>query len=131
MFHIRLGSVFSPCPTMSYRPTKTRFQQVWKPFPKQFILFTTLRNKPFKTLWEKEKMLVTSIFSVSNNLSYPSKNKCPFLSQIYFVICKSSKASPKFCCMVKSSVLDLTLYEFYHFSQLQFILCKCYNFGLI
>ena len=26
----------------------------------------------FKTIWEKEKMLVTSIFSFSQNVSYPS-----------------------------------------------------------
>ena len=28
-----------------------------------------------KTLWEQEKMLVTSIFSFSHNVSYPSQNK--------------------------------------------------------
>ena len=30
------------------------------------------------TLWEKEKMLVTSIFSFSHNVFYPSKNKVQF-----------------------------------------------------
>ena len=45
------------------------------------------RRRPQKTLWEKEKMLVTSIFSISQNVFYPFKNKCQFLSQIYFVVC--------------------------------------------
>ena len=41
-----------------------------------------------KTLWEKEKMLVTSIFSFSHNDFYPSKKECLFLKYIYFVVCK-------------------------------------------
>ena len=42
-----------------------------------------------KTLWEKEKMLVTSIFSHSHNVFYHSQSKFQFLSHIYFVVCKS------------------------------------------
>ena len=30
----------------------------------------------WKHFWEKEKMLVTSIFSFSQNIFYPSENKC-------------------------------------------------------
>ena len=41
-----------------------------------------------KTLCEKEKILVTSIFSFSHNVFYPCKDKFQFLSHIYFVICK-------------------------------------------
>ena len=37
---------------------------------------------------EKEKMLVTSIFSFSFNVFYSFKNKVQFLSHNYFVICK-------------------------------------------
>ena len=33
-----------------------------------------------KTLWEKEKMLVTSIFSFSHNVFYPSKKEFLFLT---------------------------------------------------
>ena len=35
-----------------------------------------------KTLWEKENMLVTSIFSFSHNVFYPSKSKFQFLNHI-------------------------------------------------
>ena len=41
-----------------------------------------------KTLWEKEKMLVTSIFSFSQNVFYPSQNKFQYFYNIYFVVCK-------------------------------------------
>ena len=33
-------------------------------------------------------MLVTSIFSFSHNIYYPSQNKLPYLSYIYLVVCK-------------------------------------------
>ena len=36
-------------------------------------------------LWEKEEMLVTSIFSISKNAFYHSQNKFKFFSRIYFV----------------------------------------------
>ena len=55
------------------------------------MLSTTPRKKPLKTLGEKEKMLVTSIFSFSHNVIYPFY---PFgvLSAIFFkfeiVVCK-------------------------------------------
>ena len=41
-----------------------------------------------KPLWEKEKMLVTSIFSFSHNAFYPSQNTFLFFSHIYYVVCK-------------------------------------------
>ena len=41
-----------------------------------------------KTLWEKEKMLVTSIFSFSHNVFYPSQSKFQSFIYIYFVVCK-------------------------------------------
>ena len=41
-----------------------------------------------KTLWEKEKMLVTSIFSFSHNVFSLSKIKFQIFSHIYFVVCK-------------------------------------------
>ena len=47
-----------------------------------------------KKLWEKEKMLVTSIFSFSNNLFCSFKNKVLSLSHIYFVICKVFQFEP-------------------------------------
>ena len=41
-----------------------------------------------KTMWKKEKMLVTSIFSFSHNVFYPIKDRNHYLSFIYSVICK-------------------------------------------
>ena len=41
-----------------------------------------------KTLWEKEKMLVTSIFSFSNNVFYSIKERNHNLSNILVIVCK-------------------------------------------
>ena len=41
-----------------------------------------------KTLWEKKKMLVTSIFFFSHNVFYPMKDNFKILSYIQFVACK-------------------------------------------
>ena len=46
-----------------------------------------LEGSLLKTLWEKEKMLVTSIFSFSHNVFYPFQNNFQFLSQFYFAVC--------------------------------------------
>ena len=46
------------------------------------------KNRLLKTLWEKEKMPVTGIFSISHHVFYPSHNKYHFFLYIYFVICK-------------------------------------------
>ena len=47
-----------------------------------------------KTLWEKEKMLVTSIFSFSHNVFYPSQKEFLYLSYIYCVVCKCFQFGP-------------------------------------
>ena len=41
-----------------------------------------------KTLWEEEKMLVTSIFSFSHNVFYSIKDRNYHLCYIYSVFCK-------------------------------------------
>ena len=42
-----------------------------------------------KTLWEKEKMLVTSIFSFSHSVFYPIKNRNHYFTNILLiVVCK-------------------------------------------
>ena len=41
-----------------------------------------------KTLWEKKKMLVTSIFFFSHNVFYPMKDNFHVLNNIKFVVCK-------------------------------------------
>ena len=40
-----------------------------------------------KKLWEKEKMLVTSIFAFSHKIFYSSQNRFQIFSQVYFVVC--------------------------------------------
>ena len=47
-----------------------------------------------KTLWEKEKMLVTSFFSFSHNVFYPFQNKFHFFGHTYFVVCKCFQFLP-------------------------------------
>ena len=47
-----------------------------------------------KTLWEKKKMPVTSIFSFSCSVFYRSQQKFLFLSDIYFVVCKCFQFRP-------------------------------------
>ena len=66
--------------------------------------FNSLPHKPdferpckrslLKTLREKEKMLVTSIFSFSHNVFYSFQNRFQFFSHIYFVICKCFRFQP-------------------------------------
>ena len=46
------------------------------------------KKKLLKTLWEKKKMLVTSIFSFSHIVFYSIKDRNDHLCYIYFVVCK-------------------------------------------
>ena len=70
-------------------------QQPWS-FSVQLTLYHTIPtlNDPEKetfrkrTLWEKENMLVTSVFSLSHNVFYQSKIEILFLNNIFFVVCK-------------------------------------------
>ena len=51
--------------------------------------FNDLKGESFlKTLREKEKLLLTSIFSFFNNVFYSSQHKFQFLHLNYFVVCK-------------------------------------------
>ena len=45
------------------------------------------RRRLWKTLWEKEKMLVTSIFSFSHIVFYSIKDRNPHFRNIQFVVC--------------------------------------------
>ena len=51
----------------------------------QSQLLANFKKKSFKTLWGKEKMLVTSTFSFSNDDFYTSRDILQFLSHNYFV----------------------------------------------
>ena len=48
----------------------------------------TLRRRLLKALWEKEKMLVTSIFSFSHNVSHPSKTNFSF--SVLFILASAN-----------------------------------------
>ena len=63
-------------------------------FTTQSRLLMILKNKHLKTLWEKEKMLVSSILSFSNNVFYPSQNNFEISRHIYFVVCKCFQFGP-------------------------------------
>ena len=54
-----------------------------------------------KTLHEKEKTVVTSIFSSSNNNFYPAGNNVHFLSYLYFVALTCLQLR----CLVKSKTI--------------------------
>ena len=58
------------------------------------------KRRLLKTLWEKEKMLVPSIFSLSHNVFYPFRNKFQFLSPIHFVVCKCFQFAPVYKVVV-------------------------------
>ena len=51
------------------------------------ILTFPLQRSLLNTLWEKDKMLVNSIFSFSHNVFYPSQNTFQSFSHVYFIIC--------------------------------------------
>ena len=53
------------------------------------LTLSTQRNEALKIFKEKEEMLVTSIFSFSQNVFCPFRHKFQFLSHIYLVVCKS------------------------------------------
>ena len=48
---------------------------------------TTLNQRAFENIGEKEKMLVTSIFSFFHNVFYPLKERNHHFSDIKFVVC--------------------------------------------
>ena len=63
--------------------------------PNVLILYHTIQTfkDPEKeaflhSLWEKEKMVVTSIFFFSHNVFFPIKDKSLHFSYIYFFVCK-------------------------------------------
>ena len=54
------------------------------PFPKQALWETSL----LKTLWEKEKLLVTSNFSFSHSIFYPFGEHSAIFIEFEIVVCK-------------------------------------------
>ena len=72
-----------------------------------FGLFGSLRVNPFqsstillKTLWEKDKLLVTNFFSVSHSVFYPFGELSAVLIKFEIVVCKLFQFGP-----VRNSVI--------------------------
>ena len=80
------------CYRLSYKGTAV--------FQSYSRLLTTLGKRTFENIAEKEKMLVTSIFSFSHNVFYPFQTRFKCLSKIFFVPCKMTWlwTSQEFCC---------------------------------
>ena len=57
-------------------------------FPKQALGFPCLQYKSLKTLWEKEKLLVTSNFSFSHSVFYPLGKRPTIWIKVEIVVCK-------------------------------------------
>ena len=95
-------SIFLVIQSFNFKTVWKRAKEVINPFSVKRGLNASITSFPhnpdfwwpyirslLKILWEKEKMLVTSIFSFSHDVFYPSKNNFQFWSHIYFVTCKS------------------------------------------
>ena len=64
-----------------------------EPFPKQALVFRCLQNKSFETMWEKEKLLVTSnkILEMSKLKRLAGHKIEPFPNMPYFIrVCNTS-----------------------------------------
>ena len=57
-------------------------------------LLTTLNHRAFENIAEKGKMLVSSIFSFSHNVFYPSQTKFELFIHIFFVVCECFQFGP-------------------------------------
>ena len=64
---------------------------VWErvnPFPHNDTFRRPWETSLLKTLWEREKLLVTSNFSFSHNVFYPFGSLAAIFSKFEFVVCK-------------------------------------------
>ena len=75
---------------MFYQAWKKKALTVYHTIP----FFNNADKEALKTLWEKEKMQVTSIFSFFHNVLYPFQNNFQFLGYVYFVVYKSFESRP-------------------------------------
>ena len=57
-------------------------------FPKQALFLRVCSTSALKTLWEKEKLLVTSNFSFSHSLVFPFREPSATFIKSKIVVCK-------------------------------------------
>ena len=60
----------------------------FNPFPNKPWFLHVCSTSLLKTLWEKEKLLVTSDFSFSHSVFYPVRKLSAILIKVKIVICK-------------------------------------------
>ena len=71
------------------RKNISSFQKTpFNPFPNNPLFLPVYSSSPFKTLWEKEKLLVTSNFSFSNSVFYPFGELSAIFIKLKIVVCK-------------------------------------------
>ena len=61
---------------------------LFKHFPNKPWFLCVCSTSPLKTLWEKEKLLVTSNFSFSHSVFYPFQNFSAVFIKLEIVVCK-------------------------------------------
>ena len=61
---------------------------VFKPFPNERLFLRVCSISVLKTLWEKEKLLVTSNFSFSNRVFYPFEELSAINIKFKTVVCR-------------------------------------------
>ena len=69
------------CKITGKKFTKCQFQCI-NPFPNNPWFLRVCSTSLLKTLWEKEKLLITSNFSFSHSVFYPFEELLPFLSNL-------------------------------------------------
>ena len=57
------------------------------PFLKQALVFTCLKYNSFETLWEKEKLLISSNFSSSHSVFYPLEQLSAIFLESKIFVC--------------------------------------------
>ena len=68
--------------------TGLKFSHKFNPFPNKPWFLRVYSTSLLKTLWEKEKLLVTSNFSFSHSVFYPSKELSAIFIKFEIIVCK-------------------------------------------
>ena len=71
--------------------TITPEQRSFNPFPNKPWFLRVCRTSPLKTMWKKEKLLVTSNFSFSHSVFYPFGKLSVLFIKFEIVVCKLSQ----------------------------------------
>ena len=80
--HLHCSCMYTTCFFVCFF-VMTEFFSAINPFPNKPWFLRVCSTSLLKTLWEKEKLLVTSNFSFSNSVFYPFEDFCfPFLSNL-------------------------------------------------